>query len=299
MAARVSARMADLKMNKIMTAALTLALLGSTAQVAQAQDDQQQGRGRGEHSSGGRPHDGRPHGEGQPDHGRGAPAPAAGQRAPEAPPPTQPVPHNRSGQAVTPQDQRGRGEPWRGRDFGPRPEAQAGRPDGGREHWNGQRPDAGRRDWDDRNRGRGEPNRDQRGRDYQQGRDDWRNRDDGRRDYNDGWRDRDARGWRDDGRGRQARPRYDRRYYPPTFRPARRYHGPSYRAPPGFYARSWVFGEILPRGWYEPRYRILDWWAFGLPPPPLGFDWVRVGDDAVLVDEFDGRIVQVALNLFW
>ena len=34
-----------------------------------------------------------------------------------------------------------------------------------------------------------------------------------------------------------------------------------------------------------------------LPPP--GFDWVRSGPDALLIDQFSGRIVQVVRNVFW
>lgn len=155
------------------------------------------------------------------------------------------------------------------------------------------RQDRDRGDWNRSDRDRRE-GRDRDRRDWDRGDDrrDWDRRDWDRRDWN--RRDWDRRDW-----GRQARPRYDRRYYPPVFRPARRYHVPVYRPPIGFYSRSWVFGEVLPRGWYGPEHRLLDWWDFGLPVPPVGYEWVRVGDDALLVDEFTGRIVQVVHNLFW
>jgi Ni/Co efflux regulator RcnB len=95
------------------------------------------------------------------------------------------------------------------------------------------------------------------------------------------------------------RPRYDRRYYPPVFHAERRFRGPTYRPPVGFYDRSWVFGDIVPRGWYGSQYYIDDWWTYGLPVPPVGYEWTRIGDDAVLVDTFTGRIVQVVYDLFW
>ncbi|WP_309643700.1 RcnB family protein [Phenylobacterium sp.] len=124
------------------------------------------------------------------------------------------------------------------------------------------------------------------------------------RDWNNDRRDgrgldgRNGRGW-DDARRHQPRPRYDRRRYEPNWRSQQRYRGWEYRRPSGFYVRSWVFGDMLPRNWWEPQYRLDDWWSYGLPIPPIGYEWVRVGDDALLVDMFSGRVVQVARNLFW
>ena len=69
--------------------------------------------------------------------------------------------------------------------------------------------------------------------------------------------------------------------------------------PPHFYAHIWSFGEFLPQSWYGPEYVIEDWWDFDLPAPPYGYVWVRVGDDALLVDDYDGRVVQVVRALFW
>lgn len=160
-----------------------------------------------------------------------------------------------------------------------------------------------RRSDNDRRRDRDDDNR----RGGWQGRDNDRDRDDDRRrdgdrwgdDRRDSW-DRNRSGWDRDRSGwERNRPRYDPRNYPRTWRTPQRYRGFVYRPPPGFYARSWAFGEILPHGWYEPQHRILDWWSYGLPIPPIGYDWVRVGDDVLLVDSFSGRIVQVVRNLFW
>jgi Ni/Co efflux regulator RcnB len=33
--------------------------------------------------------------------------------------------------------------------------------------------------------------------------------------------------------------------------------------------------------------------------PPSGFDWVRVGYDAILVDAYTGQVVQVVRMVFW
>ncbi len=108
-----------------------------------------------------------------------------------------------------------------------------------------------------------------------------------------------ARRWSDSQAWSRERPRYDRRYYPPVYRTPQRFHAPFYRPPYGYYARNWGFGDVLPRGWYGQDYRILDWWVYDLPIPPVGYDWVRIGDDAVLIDSFTGRVVQVVYDLFW
>jgi Ni/Co efflux regulator RcnB len=125
--------------------------------------------------------------------------------------------------------------------------------------------------------------------------------------YNNG-RDRD-RDWDrrpvirpEDRRDRDRnRPRYDQRRFPHYVTPQQRYrwYGPTWRPPVGFYSFRWQWGQTLPWSWYTPNYYIDDYWRYGLPMPPIGCEWVRVGDDAILVDVFSGRIYQVVYNLFW
>lgn len=201
-------------------------------------------------------------------------------------------PDNRAGEAPTRLDRNGDGRP-----DGQRPDAQRnadrngdGRADGPRiVHRN----DDGR--LVDRNNDR---RPDARGGD--QG---W-NRDGGRG----GW-DRDHRGpaerpsWaRHDGRGNRdyGRPRYDVVRFPHVFQTNHRYRLSNYYVQPyGFYDYAWAYGDFLPWGWYGPSYWIDDWFAYGLPVPPIGCEWVRVGHDAVLVDTFTGRVLSVARLLFW
>jgi Ni/Co efflux regulator RcnB len=33
--------------------------------------------------------------------------------------------------------------------------------------------------------------------------------------------------------------------------------------------------------------------------PPVGCEWIRVGDDAVLVDVWSGQVLSVYYDLFW
>jgi Ni/Co efflux regulator RcnB len=37
---------------------------------------------------------------------------------------------------------------------------------------------------------------------------------------------------------------------------------------------------------------------FGLAPPPYGYEWVRNGDDALLIDTNTGEILQVEYDVF-
>jgi len=110
--------------------------------------------------------------------------------------------------------------------------------------------------------------------------------------------------YRRPGEGHQLRDRdHGRTWYSPdrwrrTYHATHRYRTQHYRNPPGFYIRSWVFGDFLPQAWYAPNY-YLDWWSYGLPRPPIGTEWVRSGDDALLVDTWSGEVLSVYYDLFW
>ncbi|MBW8813359.1 MAG: RcnB family protein [Caulobacterales bacterium] len=99
--------------------------------------------------------------------------------------------------------------------------------------------------------------------------------------------------------GHEDRPRWERGRYPQVYVSPHRYRGYAWRPPSGYYLRTWGFGDFLPRGWYGPDWFLDDPWAFDLPIPPPGFDWVRVGYDAIMVDDYTGRVVQVVRNVFW
>ena len=125
---------------------------------------------------------------------------------------------------------------------------------------------------------------------------DWDHRDGDHRDWTRDHRDwdRDHRDW-----DRHGRPEWRPGAYPHSFRSDHRFYWRPYRRPPHFFFHIWTFGEILPPAWYGPEWIITDWWNFDLPAPPPGYDWVRVGDDALLIDEYSGRVVQVVRYLFW
>ena len=84
-----------------------------------------------------------------------------------------------------------------------------------------------------------------------------------------------------------------------NFRAERRFHAPTYRRPPGWYARRWTWGEFLPVAFWPRNYWITDFYIYDLPPPPFGAIWVRVGDDALLIDQDTGEIIEVDYGIFY
>ena len=140
------------------------------------------------------------------------------------------------------------------------------------------------------------------------------------RDYNRGGNNRDYRGYdnRDnrDYRGNGQNYRGDNRYgnrgyngqrhdfssfrdYHRDFRSPRRFRGPDYRRPAGWYDHRWTFGEFLPSAFWARDYWLSDYGAYDLPPPPYGAIWVRVGHDALLVDRDSGEVITVQYDVFY
>jgi len=108
------------------------------------------------------------------------------------------------------------------------------------------------------------------------------------RGYQPGRQRPEDRGWRGD------RSEFNR-----IFRSARRFHAPSYRRPQGWYYHRWNYGEVLPRPFWISAYWLTNYWLYSLTPPPYGYIWVRYGDDALLVDQYTGEIVQVVYDVFY
>lgn len=89
------------------------------------------------------------------------------------------------------------------------------------------------------------------------------------------------------------------RDYHRNFSAGRRFRAPAYRPPPGFFARRWAWGMTLPPLFWDRQYWLVDYDMYDLPPPPFGAIWVRVGDDALLIDQDDGTIISVAYGVFY
>lgn len=155
---------------------------------------------------------------------------------------------------------------------------------------NAPQPNAGRRDSD-----RSDDNRpDFRGQDNR--RDDRdRDRDNNRRDFNNNNRRPDF----NNGQRGQRRDYSNYRNYHRNFRAERRFRAPSYRRPSGWYSHRWTWGETLPISFWARDYWLMDFGAYDLPPPPFGAVWVRVGDDALLIDQDSGEIIEVDYGVFY
>jgi Ni/Co efflux regulator RcnB len=84
-----------------------------------------------------------------------------------------------------------------------------------------------------------------------------------------------------------------------NWHPTQRFRGPSYHYPRGYGYQRWAFGAFLPSIFLEPDYTLSDYWTYGLPAPPPGFHWIRVGPDALLVRYGDGYVLDAAYGLFY
>ncbi len=84
-----------------------------------------------------------------------------------------------------------------------------------------------------------------------------------------------------------------------NFHATQRFHAPAYRRPPGWYAHNWTWGQVLPVAFWSRDYWITDFNTYDLPPPPFGAIWVRVGNDALLIDQDSGEIIEVDYGVFY
>jgi len=73
---------------------------------------------------------------------------------------------------------------------------------------------------------------------------------------------------------------------------------PRFVYPRGYSYRRWAIGATLPFLFLSDAYYV-DYDYIGLPPPRGGEEWVRYGPDALLVDTYSGRVVDVAYGVFY
>ena len=92
--------------------------------------------------------------------------------------------------------------------------------------------------------------------------------------------------------------RSDRRFFDNrnTFR---RIRAAPFRWPSGYSATRWTIRQRLPSIFLTRTYFIDNFYGMGLPYPPPGAEWIRVGADALLVDIFTGEILDVAYDAFY
>jgi len=90
----------------------------------------------------------------------------------------------------------------------------------------------------------------------------------------------------------------DRGAYQHNYQAARSYHIGVYNRPSGWLAHRWAYGQILPRAYWGAQYFLSDYWLFGLEVPPVSYEWVRVGADALLINTADGEVLQAEYGVF-
>jgi Ni/Co efflux regulator RcnB len=99
--------------------------------------------------------------------------------------------------------------------------------------------------------------------------------------------------------GWDARPKtFDRATYQHNFQAARSYKVGPYPHPSGWVNRHWGFGDRLPRAYWASQYLLADYWLFGLEVPPVDYEWVRVGSDALLINTSTGEVLQAEYGVF-
>ena len=92
--------------------------------------------------------------------------------------------------------------------------------------------------------------------------------------------------------------RVDRDAYQHNYQVQRSFQVGPYHPPRNWHYRHWGYGEFLPRWFWGPQYYLSDYWLFGLEVPPVGFEWVRYGPDALLISLSNGQVLQAAYGVF-
>ncbi|HEX4762159.1 MAG TPA: RcnB family protein [Sphingomicrobium sp.] len=72
-----------------------------------------------------------------------------------------------------------------------------------------------------------------------------------------------------------------------------------YFDPFGWRYRPYSIGWRLWPSYYSSRFWINDPWQYRLPYAPPGYRWIRYYNDAILVDTWNGEVVDVIYNFFW
>jgi hypothetical protein len=95
--------------------------------------------------------------------------------------------------------------------------------------------------------------------------------------------------------------RHDHRY---DWHSYRNRYGSLYRVgryydPYGYGYRRFSIGFNLWPSYYGSNFWMNDPWQYRLPPAYGPYRWVRYYDDALLVNIYDGQVVDVIYNFFW
>lgn len=126
---------------------------------------------------------------------------------------------------------------------------------------------------------------------------DWRRDDHDRGDRRE-WRRDDHREWRREDHDRGEHWAERRRDDDGEGGYRERFDAGRYWRPHGYYEHQWHRGERLPIQFRAGVYVIPDIAMYHLRPPPPGYYWVRVDNNAVLAAVTTGVVVDIAYHLF-
>jgi Ni/Co efflux regulator RcnB len=76
------------------------------------------------------------------------------------------------------------------------------------------------------------------------------------------------------------------------------FHASPYHWPHGYRYHRYAVGYRLPHSFWIRDYYLDNYTDYGFDPPPVDFEWVRYGPDALLIDLDSGAIAQVVYGAF-
>jgi len=76
------------------------------------------------------------------------------------------------------------------------------------------------------------------------------------------------------------------------------YNAGAYVGPTGYVYSRYAVGMRAPGMFLGGHYTLTKYSTYGLESPPDGLTWIRVGDDALLIDGNTGEVVQADYGLF-
>lgn len=89
------------------------------------------------------------------------------------------------------------------------------------------------------------------------------------------------------------------RQYRRTITTTRHFDDGAFVAPPGYTYSRYELGARVPAVLLDDDGLVLTGYStYGLTAPPDGLSWIRVGDDALLVDRRTGEVVETDYDLF-
>ncbi len=88
------------------------------------------------------------------------------------------------------------------------------------------------------------------------------------------------------------------RQYTRTTTATKHYDAGAFVGPSGYSYQRYTVGMRTPKILLGGHYELSNYSVYGLDTPPAGLSWIRVGNDALLIDGNTGEVVQADYGLF-